>query len=55
MGGNGVHLAFFMRAMRFAFARVEMLLWTLLPPRRPDSWTIRGVGTISWFLLPIST
>ena len=41
--------------MRFALASVEMLLWTPLPPRRPDSCDIKGVGTTSWFLLPIST
>ena len=32
-----------------------MLLCTPLPPRRLESWIIRGVGTTSWFLLPIST
>lgn len=41
------HLAFLTRAMRFTLARVEMHLCAPLPPRRPDSWTISGVGTIS--------
>ena len=41
--------------MRFAFARVEIDLWAPLPERRLESWRMRGVGTTSWFLLPIST
>jgi hypothetical protein len=32
-----------------------MHLWTPLPPRRPEICAIKGVGTTSWFLLPIST
>ena len=55
MAKCGLHFAFFILAMRLAFASVEMHLWTPLPPRRPESWAIKGVGTISWFLLPIST
>ena len=54
-GEKVAHLAFFVRAIRLALARVEMLLCTPLPPRRFESWMIRGVGTTSWFLLPIST
>ncbi len=54
-GGWTVHEAFFTLAMRLALARVEMHLWTPLPPRRPESRVIRGVGTTSWFLLPCST
>ena len=42
-----VHEAFCTRPMRLALARVEMHLWTPLPPRRPESVAIKGVGTIS--------
>ncbi len=42
--------------MRPAFARVDIDLWApLLPVRRPESCAIKGVGTTSWFLLPVST
>lgn len=41
--------------MRLTLARLEMLLWTALLPRRLDIWAISGVGTTSWFLLPVST
>ncbi len=35
---------------------MDIDLWApLLPVRRPESCTIRGVGTTSWFLLPVST
>ncbi len=55
IGGEHVHFAFWTLAIRFTFARVEMHLWTPLPPRRPEICAIKGVGTTSWFLLPIST
>ena len=55
MGVGVVHFAFFTRAMRFTLARLEMHLWTPLPPLRPEICAISGVGTISWFLLPCST
>ena len=54
-GEVDLHLAFGTRAMRLTLARLEMLLWTALLPRRQDIWAISGVGTTSWFLLPVST
>lgn len=55
MDGTGLHPTFLTRAMRLTLARLEMLLWTALLPRRLDIWAINGVGTTSWFLLPVST
>ena len=40
-------------AINPTLARADMLLWT--PPRSPDICPIRGVGTTSWFLEPVST
>lgn len=42
-----VHLAFFTLAIKFIFARFDIHLCTILPPRSPDNWTINGVGTTS--------
>lgn len=46
-GEVDLHLAFGTRAMRLTLARLEMLLWTALLPRRQDIWAISGVGTTS--------
>ncbi len=53
--GKRSHLACCTRAIRFALARVEIDRCAPLPERRFEIWLISGVGTISWFLLPIST
>ena len=50
-----IHFIFLPRAMRLALASVEIDLWTAPLARRPDTCTIKEFGTISWFLLPIST
>ena len=51
---DNIHLEFCTRATRFRFAREPSDLLT--PPlRNPEIWTIRTVGTTSWFFEPIST
>ena len=53
MAGD-LHLAFCTLATRFLFASEASNLFT--PPfRKPDIFTMSTVGTISWFLDPIST
>jgi hypothetical protein len=42
-------------AIRFALAKVEMHRCMFPPDLLPEMEAISGVGTISWFLLPVST
>ena len=54
VGRYDLHLAFCTLATRFRFASEPRSLFT--PPfRKLEIFTIRIVGTISWFLDPIST
>src|SRR6267154_3332767 len=49
-----LHFEFFAFATRFLLANMPRILFT--PPlRRPDTWTMSGEGTTSWFFEPIST
>ena len=49
-----LHFEFCAFATRFLLANIPRILFT--PPlRRPDTWTMSGVGTTSWFFEPIST
>lgn len=52
---RAVHVEFWTFAIRLAFARFDIDLWTPPGLRRPDNETIRGVGTTSWLRLPVST
>ena len=48
------HFAFWTLDTRFLFAR-EPISFNTPPLRRPHIWAMSTVGTISWFLDPIST